>query len=113
MECHGGPEAVLPYWAFGRQAPRVSTARRFHASVRGRHATAASCGQIREPAGQSRTRGAPRRASTALHTASLVPRPGDGTSHGRDLPVRPHTLIHVPPYAAAGASLLQRKVEPS
>src|SRR4051794_38322246 len=71
----------------------------------------------REPADQSRTRGAPRRASTALLPASLVP-----ASRRRDLGEQEQTCrsvlletqyVSLSSYAATGASLPQRNSVPS
>src|SRR3954452_22890211 len=71
----------------------------------------------REPAGQSKTRGAPRRASTALLPASLVP-----ASRRRDFGEQEQTCRSVlletqyaslSSYAASGASLPQRNSVPS
>src|SRR4051812_25893538 len=71
----------------------------------------------REPAGQSKTRGSPRRASTALLPASPVP-----ASRRRDLGEQEQTCRSVlletqcallSSYAATGASLPQRNSVPS
>jgi hypothetical protein len=69
------------------------------------------------PAGQSKKRGAPRRASTALLPASLVPasRRRDLAGQGRTCrPVLPETQCALmSSYAATGASLPQRNSVPS
>src|ERR671939_1818667 len=62
------------YRAAGFMLPSVVDTRPPHYAVRPR------------PAGQSKTRGAPWEASTALLPASLIPRPGDGTSENRNGP---------------------------
>src|SRR5215213_8400864 len=92
-------------------APPVSCFRPW--STRGRHIMRSN----REPVGQSKTRGAPRRASTALLPASLVP-----ASRRRDLGKQEQTCRSVlletqyaslSSYAATGASLPQRNSVPS
>ena len=106
--------SVMGLWA---SAPRVSTAPPVSCfrpwSTRGRHIMRSD----REPAGQSKTRGAPRRASTALLPASLVP-----ASRRRDLGEQEQTCRSVlletqcaslSSYAATGASLPQRNSVPS